>query len=414
MKKLLLTVIVVLGFATVGLIQLNAHAADDPRECIANSIIYCGAMTPAEFTQKYNQNPHGDLQQIYNHYGIDPTTINSAKEGVANADGTIVVDGRTVATGVTSMGRQVLNPGSDRAVVINGKTYYERQKLAFTMQVYVFFDGNGKFIAAIAKACGNPIFGTATPPPAIACQALQVAEISRDQRKFTATTSQPTGGATATGYTFDFGDSTTANTTSASTTHTYKEAGTYTAKVIVHTTIGDKTGTQCEAKVVINEQPAAACEGLNATLSDRTHYTLTASASTTNATVSTYHYVITDASGKTVVDQSTNATTLSGDLQPGTYTAKVTAVTSLGDRTGDNCTASFTVEQAPCTIPGKEQYPAGSPECKETPPPATPPTMPQTGMGSGLSAILGLGSLVTASTYYIASRRHLFDAFLNR
>lgn len=409
MKKVLLMVFVALGLATFGLVQLNAHATDDARDCSTNSIIQCGAMTTAEFTQKYNQNPNGDLQQIYAHYGINPAAIASAKEGVAQSDGQIIVDGRVVATGARSMGRHSLRPGAENTVVINGKTYYERAHLTVTLQVWAFFDNNGQFIGAIAKSCGNPIWGTPTPAPAIACQALQVAEVSRTQRTFTATTTQPTGGATATGYTFDFGDNTTATTTSASTSHTYAQAGTYTAKVTVHSTIGDKTGPACQAQVTIEEQPVAACKDLTATLSDRTHYSLTASATVTNATVDKYHFVITDQSGKTVVDQETTNATLTGELQPGTYTAKVTAETSLGDRSGDNCAASFTIEQPPCTVPGKEQYPAGSPECAQT-----PPTMPQTGAGSGLASILGLGSLVTAISYYAISRRNLLNAFLNR
>lgn len=409
MKKLLVLIALALGFATFGVVQLSAHAADDARDCSTNSIIQCGAMSTAEFTQKYNQNPNGDLQQIYEHYGINPAAINSAKEGVAQSNGQIIVDGRVVATGARSMGRHSLRPGAENTVVINGKTYYERAQLTVTLQVWAFFDNSGKFIGAIAKSCGNPIWGVPTPVPAIACQALQVAEINRTDRRFTVTTTQPQGGAAATGYSFDFGDGTSSDTTATSVTHSYTKAGTYTATVTVHSTIGDKTGPACQAQVTVEEQPVATCKDLTATLSDRTHYTLTASASVTNATVDKYHFVITDQSGKSVLDQETTSATLTGELQPGTYTAKVTAETSLGDRTGDNCAASFTIEQPPCTVPGKEEYPAGSPQCVET-----PPTLPQTGAGSGLGSILGLGSLVTAISYYVISRRNLLDAFLNR
>lgn len=412
-----------LGLATFGISQLTAKAADDVRECDDVSIIKCGVMSKAEFTQKVNANTTGDVKQILAHYGIDPNAISSAKEGVAQQDGKVVVDGRVVATGATDIGRTRWSDHTDHAITIDGKTYWQRPHLARDFQIYAFFDANGKFIAAIAKSCGNPIFGTPTPPPvapSIACQALQVSEISRTQRKFTATTTEAKGGAKVTGYTFNFGDNAKVDSTSATATHTYSKTGTYTASVTVHTSIGDKTGTQCTAKVVIVEQPVAACEGLSATLSDRTHYELKASASASNATVNKYHYIIKDQSGKTVLDTETTKTDITGELQPGTYQATVTAETSLGNKTGENCVTSFTVEQAPCTIPGKEQFPAGSDQCVETPTtPSTPPTtpetptvLPKTGASNGLLSTLGLGSIATAVSYYVASRRSLFSAFI--
>lgn len=47
-------------------------------------------------------------------------------------------------------------------------------------------------------------------------------------------------------------------------------------------------------------------------------------------------------------------------------------------------------------------------DCAEAPvPPTTPRELPTTGVGDGLSALLGLGSLVASVSYYIASRRSL-------
>lgn len=80
----------------------------------------------------------------------------------------------------------------------------------------------------------------------------------------------------------------------------------------------------------------------------------------------------------------------------------------------DSCSHA-TVSVPPCEMPGKENLPANSPECTETPP-ATPPTtpevpteLPHTGIGTANSivALLGAGSLIGAVSYYIASRRAL-------
>jgi uncharacterized repeat protein (TIGR01451 family)/LPXTG-motif cell wall-anchored protein len=47
-------------------------------------------------------------------------------------------------------------------------------------------------------------------------------------------------------------------------------------------------------------------------------------------------------------------------------------------------------------------------DCKETPvTPETPPELPQTGVGENIVAIAGLGSLIAAVAYYVASRRAL-------
>lgn len=57
-----------------------------------------------------------------------------------------------------------------------------------------------------------------------------------------------------------------------------------------------------------------------------------------------------------------------------------------------------------CTVPGKEHLPANSPECKEETP-TTPVELPHTGVADGLMSVLGLGSLVAATSYYRASRK---------
>ncbi len=51
-------------------------------------------------------------------------------------------------------------------------------------------------------------------------------------------------------------------------------------------------------------------------------------------------------------------------------------------------------------------------DCKETPvvpptPPTTPPELPHTGVSENIVAVIGLGSLVAAISYYVASRRGL-------
>lgn len=62
-----------------------------------------------------------------------------------------------------------------------------------------------------------------------------------------------------------------------------------------------------------------------------------------------------------------------------------------------------------CTVKGKENLPANSPDCKVTPAtpatPTTPTELPHTGMSDNIIAVLGLGATVAAAAYYVTSRR---------
>lgn len=437
----------VFGVAIIGIVQLSASATDI-RDCDTNSIINCGAFTSAEFTQKFTQNQTGDLPAIYAHYGINPAAIVTAKEGMALRDGTVIVDGKVVATNAMSLGREA---GANRnPLTIAGKTYYETASSAIfqsDIPAFVFFDANGKFVGAILKSCSNPLRATPTPVPAAACTSLVVTPISRSKYTLTATASAVEG-ATITGWHFvvknSAGTALYDKTTPAaqpSTTIDIDQPGTYTAQVIVNTSIGDKTAQECTKQIVINHAPAAACESLATSISNRTNYTLTGRASVQNgATISGYIYVIKRADGTVVLNKTVSTAALSssvtGILSAGTYTAQVTVQTSLGNITDTKCQTQIAIQVENCTvpgketlpkdspdcyenclIPGKESFPVNSPECKTVPPvvpPVSPPELPKTGLGDGIGTFAGVGSIVGAGLYYAASRRNLLDAFMQR
>ena len=85
-------------------------------------------------------------------------------------DGRIVVDGQVVATNAKTVQRNTRYPGSSYGrETVGGHSFYK-----FTTQnsfvynqfdAFVWFDENGKFIAAIIKDCGNPVWGDATWKP---------------------------------------------------------------------------------------------------------------------------------------------------------------------------------------------------------------------------------------------------------
>lgn len=331
-----------------------------PVDCDNNSIINCGAVTTDELKQKYNANATGDLANIYNSYGITSAMINNAdttaKMGQANKDGTITVDGQVVATGATSIGRQNIFSGSTTKNIA-GKTYYDtpnsRAFASSSIVAYVFFDGNGQFIAAILTACGNPEHATPVPPkpkPVYACNSLTATTLSQENHEYQYTLSYTaTGGATLKTVDFDFGDGKVKNGVAAAdaktVTHTYTAAGTYTTKAILHFT--------------------------------------------------------TDANG-TVADVNCQATV--------TTSPDMCALNPSVPKNDSRCIPCDVPgkEQYPKDSPLCVTAPT-------TPtPPTTPPELPHTGPADMIGGVLGLGSIVAAGYYWYASKRGLLTALLNR
>lgn len=472
----------------------NSDAASLPRDCDNNSIIYCGATTPDELKKFYKENKTGDLPTLYNHYGISSDMINSvsgANLGEVHKDGRITLGGKTVATGAKSIGRKdVYKPST--TVKIGGKTYYEHApKDTFgveSIKAWVFLDKNGKFIGAILTSCGNPVRGNPTPVPEYACDALAASKISREEYQFNAKASAKNG-ATITGYSFDFGDGKTQNSTSASVKHTYAKAGTYTAKVTVNVKVDGKTKTvtsaKCQVKVTVENPPAAPeykCDALAARLikeADRSYaYDLSYTVKN-GATLKTVDFDFGDGKTKKDVAPADLKNVTHSYEKAGSYKTIATLHFNVNGAVKDvKCETSITISPEmcplnpslpkddegckPCPVPGKEQYPVGSPECKENCPvpgkedlpkdspdcvedkehcdvpgkehlpkdspdcketpvtpetpqtPETPAELPKTGASDFILGGLGLSSLAAAGYYWIASRRSLVDTMLNR
>lgn len=100
----------------------------------------------------------------------------------------------------------------------------------------------------------------------------------------------------------------------------------------------------------IKPDPVARCEQLTLKRISRTDFQLQAKASVANgAKIKSYRFTVTDAANNTVLTKdinSTEANTSSGKLAlvtPGSYKARVTVMTSEGQKTNGNCTADFTI-----------------------------------------------------------------------
>lgn len=210
------------------------------------------------------------------------------------------------------------------------------------------------------------------------------------------------------------------NTARATTNAGYKED---TATVII-----DKT-----CKPVVKYE----CKSLGVTVVDRTHFKFNTSYSVQNATFKSVTYVIKDASGKTVDTKTSTAANGALDYTrtaAGKYSVQATVTVSVDGQnktvTSAGCKAAFEVPALPsditvCELETKKiitiketafdasKHTKDLSKCQETPPvtppetPGTPPELPQTGLGSDIVAITGLGALIASAAYYVASRRAL-------
>jgi len=151
-----------------------AEAASQPRDCEANSIMWCGAYTKGEFDQKLNNgdghNSAGNLQQIYLHEGrgFTQSAFDSAStvDGTVFKDGRVVVGGKVVATGARTIGRDFMT-GS----VKSGSVWERPTSTSFasdSIPAWVNMSG-GSMHWFVVKSCGNMGRGTAvvvaTPAP---------------------------------------------------------------------------------------------------------------------------------------------------------------------------------------------------------------------------------------------------------
>jgi len=411
-----------------------------PRDCDNNSIIYCGGITPSELASRYNANKTGDLKTIYHHYGLSDYEMThagtSAKMGAVHRDGRVTVNGETVATGATSLGRHQLN--SHRTKVKIGNRYYYEGEPKYTyasgvesIVAYVFFDKDGNFKAAVMTSCGNPVHAKPKPKPVYLCNALTADKISRTERKFTASAIAKNG-ASIVSYTYDFGDGSKKTTSSTTQSHTYKP-GTYTAKLTVNIKVNGQTkpvtGPKCQAMITVDTPPPTPeylCNAITVDKIDRTHFKFSTDYTVSNAVFKKVTYVIRDASGSEIAR-------IDGDTyvqdKPAAYSvqAYVTVEVKGVEKTvtGDDCKQPFTVtppnkvqvcdQSTGKTITvdekDKDKYePVGDAACQPTP----VVELPKTGPAETIGSIVGIGSLIASVGYYVASRRGLLAELLGR
>ena len=363
--KLIGFALALLSVATIGVVQLQTKAyVDTTRDCDNFAVVKCGTMSPQEARNKYNKGA-----KIFHAMGISKGEISgNLKHGVVYKDGRVVVNGKVVARNARTA---IRNMSGGNKIAGTNAAIHSTSRMGSAQTAMVKFDKDGRFVFAIMKPCGNPVKANPTKPPkpqpkpSAVCVDLNKNKISRTKYAFTAK-SNAKNGAKINAYVFTVTkngnqvDSKRVNTgkESARFTTTQTAPGTYTVRVVVKTSVGSKTNQNCVQTFTVPkeyEKPAAVCEDLSVEQISRTQYRLTAQASTENgATINGYTFTVSK-DGSQVANETVTTSANSAEYEfssqtAGTYNAVVVVDTSVGDRNGPQCKASF-------TIPPKEEKP---------------------------------------------------------
>ncbi|HYH74781.1 MAG TPA: hypothetical protein VD735_02360 [Candidatus Saccharimonadales bacterium] len=382
-----------LGFATK---QFTSAAV--ARDCDDNAIMRCGADDVKEFISDAKSNNgntqkvQSDIQGIYNHYGLSTSEYTrfeqTAQVGTVYADGRIVVNGQTVATGATSLGRQSFGKPANvrKATPINGKTYYASStkdsfaKGTSSLPAMVMFDSKGQVEFAALMACGNPVWGNKVTPE-YSCKSLNQTAVAGKANTYRYTTTVGSmKNATVNKVVYNFGDGSAPvekKSPSDAVEHTFTKSSTVTVTVYFNVpgkgVVAATVVTNCKKAVKVTPPPAPyyACVALTAVArnEEKTEFRVSVKTNQGNGAVLkdvdfTFNNVTT--TGVTAKDASGNIYkdfTVAKDGKEYTVAAKVNFNVANAVQS-KNCVVKIQAEKAPvCEIPGKEMYPPNAPEC---------------------------------------------------
>ncbi|HSW80335.1 MAG TPA: PKD domain-containing protein [Candidatus Saccharimonadales bacterium] len=370
-KKTAFVVAAAVAVLGIGLLGYNKVFAGTTRDCSGNSIDYknlnggCGAANPSEFIKDVQANNPNDLKTIYSHFGLQTNEYNrfvsSARMGMAYMDGTIKVDGQTVATNAWSIGRT--NFGYTSPYKIAGKTYQkaaDTRVLLSNIPVMVLFNSKGEMEFAVMTACGNPAEGTHVTPK-YSCDLLQKTHVSGNTYSFT-TKASASQNAKVEKVIYSFGDGTsfTATSLTQKVNHTYATSGTFTATVKVIVSVPGKqtvtvTSANCETKITITPppKPFEQCVSLNATVVDEKKHSYKFVATTNQgngATLKDANFSFGDGTSANGVKPSGTSAVTSSHTYGKTGTFTIKAVVNFNTKDGvksADCQTTVTIKEQP-------------------------------------------------------------------
>lgn len=397
-KKLVASAFVVALIASAGLgfATKQFTSAAMARDCDNNAIMRCGADDVKEFIAdaKANngrtQKVQSDIQTIYANKGLATSEYarfeSTAQAGTVYKDGRVVVNGQTVLTNASSMGRESFGKSTRKPFTIAGKTYYQStMQNSFTngvesLPVMVMFDAKGDVEFVAMNACGNPVWGTKVTPE-YSCKALNQKAVAGKANTYEYTTTVGTmKNATLNKVVYNFGDGSapvTETNPGKAVQHTFTKSSTVTVTAYFNLpgkgVVAAPVVVNCKKAVKVTPPPAPsyACSALSVAVrnDEKTEYRFTAKTTQANGAVlkdvdftldnaTTTGVTTKDAQGLIYKDY-----TIAKDGKEHKIVAKVNFNVANGVQS-KTCEAKVTSESTPvCEVPGKEMYPPNAPEC---------------------------------------------------
>jgi pyruvate/2-oxoglutarate dehydrogenase complex dihydrolipoamide acyltransferase (E2) component len=155
-----------IGLASLANINASALSINSGRDCDDNAIIRCGALSTSELADKYQSSGMGP---VYARFGITGAEVaameNTAVAGTVTKNNTVVVDGKIVATGAMTAGRDNIAGSTQESS--GGITFYRRPPsvsfVSSSLPAFVVMNGD-RFSYAIIASCGNPVIATPVAP----------------------------------------------------------------------------------------------------------------------------------------------------------------------------------------------------------------------------------------------------------
>jgi hypothetical protein len=262
------------------------EAASQPRDCEANSIMWCGAYTKGEFDNKLRNgdghNNAANLQKIYLHEGRGFTQSafdsGSTVDGTVFKDGRVVVNGKVGGTGARTIGRDFMT-GS----VKSGGVWERPTSTSFasdSIPAWVNMSG-GTMHWFVVKSCGNMGRGTAvaqtpapvkptlaptplrtTTPLSFSCVSISVTQpdkVNKPNRFRFTVTPNTSGGVAVSGSRFDFSDIGTVDSPTVSIDRDLNAGSSIKVDGHVKTTAGiTATTAACSTSVTVQGQVLSA------------------------------------------------------------------------------------------------------------------------------------------------------------
>lgn len=247
-----------------------------------NDVIYGGVNNLSQLKSKYDA--HADVKALYNRFGITKDDMEASK--VQNTSFNFQDQG---SKGTRTVGRINFASTKDHNLgKFAGTTFYSRSASEWQDSTPAYFmgkhqgtDGNW-WNVWILKDCGNIAYRPADAPekpdkpdkpteptPQVACTSLS-ADPRQGTRSFSTRLTAAYSANKANlvnGITFDFGDGQVYKHNGVIIDHTYtntsKETKTYTAKVTINSTLGDKTSTACQVAITVLPEKCPTNPNLN-------------------------------------------------------------------------------------------------------------------------------------------------------